>query len=46
MAKRKKKAGKPRINPKLKAAVEAAYKLGQMDGEEKVLRRVREDSIN
>ena len=44
MAKRKKK--KPRMNPKLKAAVDAAYKLGLMDGEDKVLRQIREGSYN
>ena len=46
MAKRKKKTGKPRINPKLQAAVDAAYKLGLMDGEDKVLRQIREGSLN
>jgi len=46
MAKRKKKTSRLRSNPKLKAAVDAAYKLGLMDGEEKVLRQIREGSYN
>jgi len=44
--KKKKKSARPRSNPNLKAAVKAAYKLGLMDGEEKVLRRIREGSLN
>ena len=46
MAKRKKKAGKPRINPKLKAAVEAAYKLGQMNMADEIYKQIREGSLN
>ena len=45
MAKRK-KTRQPRIDPKMDQAVKAAYKLGLMDGEEKVLRRILEGSLN
>lgn len=44
MAKKKKKTRPPKLDPKMGQAVKAAYKLGLMDGEEKVLRRSRETS--
>ena len=46
MAKRKKKPRRTRLDPKMDQAVKAAYKLGLMDGEEKVLRRILEGSLN
>lgn len=43
---RKKKTKKPRLDPKMKAAVKAAYKLGQMNMADKIYRELREGTPN
>ncbi len=43
---RKKKSKQPKLNQELKSAVEAAYKLGRMDGEALAYRQISEGSCN
>ena len=45
MKAKKKTKKKPRLNQNLKEAVTAAYKLGLMDGEERVLKELGHDDI-